>query len=729
MHDHHQAQVTAAPVLSSLLDRVQKSTVGSVFDRAIALKEAGRRIIDFSTGEPDFETPEHIREAGKRAIDQGLTRYTALDGTSGLKAAIQRKFLRDNGLRFDEAEIVAAAGAKPLLAAAVLTAVEQGDEVILATPCWPSHIGMIGLAGAAATLVETKPDSGFKLTAEQLDGALTARTKLLILCSPGNPTGAVYSGEELQALSGVLRDWPKVLILSDDVYEHIVFDGQPFWTIASVAPDLSNRVMTVNGASKGYAMTGWRLGYAGGPVSWIEAIRKVFSESLGNPCSISQAAGIAALDGPQTFLADWCATYQRRRDLALAILSQAPGLKVSRPDGAFYLFPDCRALFGKKSPSGRVIGNASDFAAYLLEEFGVVVVPGSGFECDDHFRMSIATADAEVEFGARAIVRACKTLYGENKVRSMNVVLETGQAGKGAQMPAVGEKDVLTCCDGLLRAAGLGAMIEEARLDRFGESLTALRRQPNWYEQFDALYAQLEDYAAWTSPALCSAVLSDPDLARRLPELYALRAAYEADLEWDKAAQAVAGPNPRAAIRDQVDHKIESLPAAFYEALGSKRSILMAGSGPLPTTAMALADRLELPIVCLDQDHRANRLGEAYASAGGYSESVSFVTAELAECDDADRFDAIVGAFLIGVGTVPAPASARSDVVKTLLARIAADATVVLRTPQALGALVYPPIKLAASDAVRQSLYPVIPGARQPYDSTFAILKRRSDRG
>lgn len=727
MHDRHAAQVAAAPRLSSLLERFQKSTVGSVFDRAIALKEAGHSIVDFSTGEPDFETPEHIREAGKRAIDQGLTRYTALDGTSDLKAAVQRKFLRDNGLRFDESEIIAAAGAKPLLAAAVLTAVEQGDEVILATPCWPSHLGMIRLAGAEPVLVETRSDTGFKLTAEQLGGALTAKTKLLMLCSPGNPTGAVYSGEEIQALSEVLRDWPRVLILSDDVYEHIVFDSRPFRTIASVAPDLSNRVMTVNGASKGYAMTGWRLGYAGGPASWVDAVRKVFSESLGNPCSISQAAGIAALDGPQSFLAEWCSTYQRRRDLALSILSQAPGLKVSSPDGAFYLFPDCRALFGKKSPSGRVIGDASDFAAYLLEEFGVVVVPGSGFECDGHFRMSIATADADIELGARAIVRACAALRGEKTGKSMNVISETGEAGKGPQTQPVSKDDILICCDGLLRAAGLGSLAAEAHSDRFAKSLASVRRQVNWYQQFDAPYALLEDYAAWTSPALCGAVLSDPDLVRRLPELYALRAAYEADLEWDKAAQAVAGPNPRSVIRDQVDHKIASLPEAFFEALASKRSILMAGSGPLPTTAMALADRLELPIVCLDQDGRANRLGQAYASAGGYSDRISFITADLAEFDDAGRFDAIVGAFLIGVGTAPAPASARSDVVRTLLSRIATNATVLLRTPQGLGALVYPPLRFAAADAVRQSLYPAMPGARQPYDSTFAILQRRFD--
>ena len=402
------------PNLSSVLDRFQPSAIAEIFDQAVRLKEAGRTLWDFSTGEPDFDTPEHIRAAAKRAIDAGATRYTAVDGTSALKAAVRRKFRRDNGLDYEEAQIVVGSGAKPLLAAAVQAIVEAGDEVILPTPCWPSHLGMILLAGGTPALVETgiAPGSNraFKMTADQLAAAITPRTKALILCSPSNPTGAVYAADELRALADVLLEHPNVWILSDDLYEHITFDDVAFTTLAAVEPALAARTLTVNGVSKTFAMTGWRIGFAGGPTIWADAIRKIYSQSSGGACSISQTAAVEALDGPQDFLRDWAATYQRRRDLALAGLAEAPGIACTPPEGAFYLFPSCAGVIGKTTSGGQKITDAGTFARHLLDDWGVVVVPGPGFECGPYLRLSTATDETTLRDGVARIAEACRAL-------------------------------------------------------------------------------------------------------------------------------------------------------------------------------------------------------------------------------------------------------------------------------------------------------------------------------
>jgi aspartate aminotransferase len=396
--------------INPLVDRFRPSAIGVVFDLATRLREEGREIFDLSLGEPDFDTPLHIREAAKAAIDAGVTRYTPVDGSSELKRAIRRKFLRDNGLDYAQGEIVVAAGAKPLLAAAIQAVASRGDEVILTTPCWPSHLGMIELAEASSVRVRTPLEAGFKMSPDQLAAALTPRTRLVLICSPSNPTGAVYSADELGAVADVLRSRPDIWILTDDLYEHVVFAPSRFATIAAVAPDLRERILTVNGVSKTFAMTGWRIGYAGGPRLWIDAIRKIFSQSNGGPCSISQAAAVAALDGPQEFLGDWAAIYRRRRDLALAGLVNIPGMSCSVPEGAFFLLPSCANLMGKVTSRGRRIGSSIAFAQYLLEDWGVVVVPGSGFEDDAYFRLSMAAFEPVIVNSVERIAEACLML-------------------------------------------------------------------------------------------------------------------------------------------------------------------------------------------------------------------------------------------------------------------------------------------------------------------------------
>jgi len=396
-------------MLATAICKIEGSPISAIFDQATQLRAEGRDLIDFSVGEPDFDTPEHICDAGIKAIQQGLTRYTPVDGTAALKDAIARKFHTDNNLVFTHAEIVISAGAKPLLATALQTVINPGDEVITSTPAWSSHIGMIKVCSGQPVMVPTTQDDGFKLGAAALKDAITPQTRMLLLCSPSNPTGAVYSAQELAELAQVLRLHPNVLVVSDDLYEHIVFDDNRFATLAAVAPDLCDRILTVNGVSKAYAMTGWRIGYAGGPEWWMDGIRKISSQINGGPCSISQAASIAALDGPQDFLATWRETYRKRRDIALESLAKIDGLKVGKPEGAFYLMPHCGGLLGKIRPDGQIIETSSDLASYLLDE-GVVVVPGAGFFCDPYFRMSTATSDANIIEGIRRMAAACNAL-------------------------------------------------------------------------------------------------------------------------------------------------------------------------------------------------------------------------------------------------------------------------------------------------------------------------------
>ncbi len=396
-------------MLATAISKIQGSAISAIFDQATKLRAEGRDLIDFSVGEPDFDTPEHICAAGIDAIKQGVTRYTPVDGTANLKAAIARKFQTDNDLNYSTAEIVISAGAKPLLATAMQAVLNAGDEVIIPTPAWPSHIGMVEVCNANPVMVATTHQDGFKLNAATLETAITPKTKLLLLCSPSNPTGAVYSAKALKELAEVLRRHSNILVISDDLYEHIVFDDNRFATLAAVAPDLRDHILTVNGVSKAYAMTGWRIGYAGGPKWWMDGIRKISSQINGGPCSISQAASIAALDGPQEFLATWCDTYCNRRDIALEGLAKIDGLKLSKPEGAFYLMPHCGGLLGRKRPDGKVIETSTDLASYLLDA-GVVIVPGAGFFCDPYFRMSIATSEANITEGLKRMAAACNAL-------------------------------------------------------------------------------------------------------------------------------------------------------------------------------------------------------------------------------------------------------------------------------------------------------------------------------
>ncbi|MFZ1469027.1 MAG: pyridoxal phosphate-dependent aminotransferase [Paracoccaceae bacterium] len=395
--------------LSDVLQTVPASPIGAIFNRAAALRAAGADLIDLSLGEPDFDTPDHIRAAGIAAINAGQTRYTAADGALALKEAVVRKFARDNGLQFAPSQIVIASGAKPLIAAAMQAILNPGDQVILLTPVWTSHVGMVQVCDAQPVFVPTDSTNGWRLDAAAVESAITPATRLLLLCSPGNPSGAVLSLAELTALANVLRRHPQVCIISDDLYEHVVFAPARFATLAQVASDLSDRILTVNGLSKAYAMTGWRIGYAGGPDWWTLGLRVLFSQTNGGPCSISQAAGIAALDGPQDFMADWLATYRRRRDRAVAALSNVPGLSVSPPEGAFFLYLGCGDLIGRRWTDGRHITSSTDLAEVLLEA-GVVTVPGAAFYHDPCLRLSIATSDAALKVGIARIVTVCTTL-------------------------------------------------------------------------------------------------------------------------------------------------------------------------------------------------------------------------------------------------------------------------------------------------------------------------------
>ena len=395
-------------MLSNLVAALPASPIIRVFNKAFEMRQAGADLIDFSVGEPDFDTPDHICEAGITAIRAGDTRYTPTDGNRAVKAAVIGKFHRDNGLDFTAPEVVVCSGAKPLLATAIQTVLNPGDEMILPVPLWASHLGMVQAVGGNPVLVNTA-DTSFKLTPDALEDAITQQTRLVMICSPSNPTGAVYSAAELEKLAEILRRYEQVNVISDDLYEHIIFDGAEFATLAAVAPDLRDRILTVNGVSKSYAMTGWRIGFAGGPEWWANGIRSLFSQANGGPCSISQAATVAALEGPQDFLKDWCAIYQRRRDIALAGIAEIDGLAAQTPGGAFYLMPDCGALLGRVTPDGIQLTSSTELAGYFLDR-GVVVVPGPGFSCDPFFRMSIATSEDNIKTGLSRMKHAVEAL-------------------------------------------------------------------------------------------------------------------------------------------------------------------------------------------------------------------------------------------------------------------------------------------------------------------------------
>jgi aspartate aminotransferase len=398
------------PFISDTLARVKPSPTIAVTTKAQELKAAGRDVIGLGAGEPDFDTPDNIKAAAKRAIDDGKTKYTAVDGIPELKQAICAKFARENGLTYTPAQISVGTGGKQTLYNALMATLNPGDEVIIPAPYWVSYPDMVLLAGGTPVAVECGIESSFKLTPAQLEAAITPKTKWFIFNSPSNPTGAGYSRDELKALTDVLMRHPQVWVMSDDMYEHLVFDDFQFVSPAQIEPGLYDRTLTCNGVSKAYAMTGWRIGYAAGPVELIKAMRTIQSQSTSNPSSVSQYAAVEALNGPQGFLAENKVTFQRRRDLVVSMLGQAKGITCPRPEGAFYVYPDISGCIGKTSAGGAKISDDEAFATALLEETGVAVVFGAAFGVSPNFRVSYATSDAALEEACRRIQSFCAGL-------------------------------------------------------------------------------------------------------------------------------------------------------------------------------------------------------------------------------------------------------------------------------------------------------------------------------
>ncbi len=395
---------------SATLRRVKPSPTMAITAKAAELRAAGHDIIALSAGEPDFPTPEHIREAGKRAIDEGFTRYTAADGIPELKAAVAEKFRRDNGLDYGIDQITIGSGGKQVIWNALLATLNPGDEVLIPAPYWVSYPDMVAMAGGEPVIVPTSLETGFKMTPDALEAAITPRTKWLIFNSPSNPSGAGYAAEALKDLTDVLMRHPQVWVLTDDMYEHIAFEGFRFATPAEVEPALYDRTLTMNGVSKAYAMTGWRIGYAAGPRELIRAIGKVQSQTTSNPCSISQKAAIEALSGHQDFLGPNAALFQSRRDLVVAGLNACPGITCPVPEGAFYVYPGIAGCIGKTSAGGTVIADDEAFCTALLEETGVAVVFGAAFGLSPHFRVSYAASDAELTEACVRIRTFCEGL-------------------------------------------------------------------------------------------------------------------------------------------------------------------------------------------------------------------------------------------------------------------------------------------------------------------------------
>lgn len=397
-------------VLAQRLDRIKPSATIAVTTKARELKAAGRDVIGLGAGEPDFDTPDNVKAAAVAAIQGGDTKYTAVDGTPALKQAIQAKFKRDNGLDYALDEITVGTGGKQVLYNALMATLNPGDEVVIPAPYWVSYPEMVSLAEGEPVSVACSANTGFKLLPEALEQAITPKTKWLILNSPSNPTGSAYTAAELEALADVLRAHPQVWVMTDDMYEHLVYDDFKFATIAEVAPDLKDRTLTVNGVSKAYCMTGWRIGFAGGPKGLIKAMATIQSQSTSNPSSVSQAAAVEALNGTQDFIAAHNEVFKARRDLVVSALNKCKGLHCPTPEGAFYVFPSCAGTIGRKTPEGKVIETDEDFVTYLLESEGVAVVQGSAFGLAPHFRISYATSTESLEKACARIQRACEAL-------------------------------------------------------------------------------------------------------------------------------------------------------------------------------------------------------------------------------------------------------------------------------------------------------------------------------
>lgn len=377
---------------------------------ATELKAAGRDIISLSVGEPDFDTPPNIQEAGVAAIRRGETRYTVFDGRVELKRAICKKFERENGLKYDTSQITVSSGGKQVLYNAMVATLSPGDEVVIPAPYWVSYPEMVLLCDGEPVPVACPQNNGFKLRPEDLEAAITPKTKWLILNSPSNPTGAAYTESELTALAEVLLKHEHVWVMTDDMYEHVIYDDFAYRTIAQIEPRLYDRTLTVNGVSKAYCMTGWRIGYGGGPTHLIKAMGAIQSNSTANPCSISQAAAIEALTGPQDFIPKHQLLFKERRDLVVDWLNRIPGLHCHRPEGAFYVYPSCAGALGKRTPDGKAIETDEDFVKYLLEAEGVAVVHGAAFGLAPHFRISYATSTEELRDACTRIERACRAL-------------------------------------------------------------------------------------------------------------------------------------------------------------------------------------------------------------------------------------------------------------------------------------------------------------------------------
>ncbi|MDH4150266.1 MAG: aminotransferase class I/II-fold pyridoxal phosphate-dependent enzyme [Betaproteobacteria bacterium] len=395
---------------SERLSRIKLSPSNVAAQKVRDLRAAGRDVIGLMIGEPDFETPPHVKRAVVAAMDRNETRYTPINGIPQLREAVRNKFIRENGLDFSAEQVMAGTGSKQILFNALQATVGPGDEVIIPAPYWISYLDMTLVADGTPVVVTCGIDRGFKLTPEQLEAAITPRTKWLLLNSPGNPSGAIYSREELLALAEVLRRHPQVWVLSDDIYEHLRFDGVEFCTMAQVAPDLADRTLTVNGVSKAYAMTGFRLGYAAGPLELIRAMVKMQSQSTAGVNSLSQWAAVEALNGPQEFLAERAAAFQERRDHMLELLREVPGLTCDKPQGAFYLFPRCAGLLGRKTPDGKVLEKEVDVVVYLLEHAGVAVVQGEAYGLSPYMRISIASSLDNLTEAGRRIARAVAEL-------------------------------------------------------------------------------------------------------------------------------------------------------------------------------------------------------------------------------------------------------------------------------------------------------------------------------
>ena len=395
---------------SAALRRISPSPTLAITSRVFELKRAGVDVIGLGAGEPDFDTPDHVKEAAIGAIRDGRTKYTNVDGTNELKEAIVAKFARDNRLAYTCDQVTVNVGGKHTLFNAMVATVDAGDEVVIPAPYWVSYPDVVQFAGGTPVFAVAGPDSGYKLSPEALDAAITERTKWVILNSPSNPTGAAYTVAELEALGDVLRRYPHVWVFADDMYEHITYDGFRFATIAQVCPDLYERVLTVNGCSKAYAMTGWRIGFAAGAPWLIKAMGKLQSQSTSNPCSIAQAAAVAALDGPQDFLAERASAFQGRRDLVLSMLDRIDGMSCPRPEGAFYVYPSFAPLIGKATPGGKVIETDEAFVAYLLDDARVAAVQGAAFGLSPAMRISYATSEALLREACERIQAACAAL-------------------------------------------------------------------------------------------------------------------------------------------------------------------------------------------------------------------------------------------------------------------------------------------------------------------------------